>query len=131
MLVLDTCALIFDALQPEKLTARAARAIKQAEDSGQLACSDISLWEIAMLIQKNRINPGTDCKTFLQLILDARKITVLPITSEIASISVSHAGFAHFDPADRIIAAAALHHKAKLVTSDKRLHAVPGLEIMW
>ena len=49
-LVLDTCALIFDALQPEKLPTRAARAIKQAEDAGQLACSDISLWEIAMLV---------------------------------------------------------------------------------
>ena len=121
-------ALIFDALQPEKL---AARAIKQAEDAGQLACSDISLWEIAMLVQKKRVNPGTDCQTFLQLILDARKIKVLPITSEIASISVSHAGFSHFDPADRIIAAAALHHKAKLVTSDRRMQAVPGLEIVW
>jgi PIN domain nuclease of toxin-antitoxin system len=131
MLVLDTCALIFDALQPEKLSNRAARAIKHAEDAGQLACSDISLWEIAMLVQKKRVNPGTDSGTFLQLILDARKITVLPITSEIAAISVSHAGFSHFDPADRIIAAAALHHKARLVTSDKRLHAVPGLDIVW
>jgi len=131
MLVLDTCALIFDALQPEKLSARAVRAIKQAEDAGQLACSDISLWEVAMLVQKKRVNPGTDCQTFLQLILDARKITVLPITSEIASISVSHAGFSHFDPADRIIAATALHHKGRLVTSDKRLHAVPGLDIVW
>ena len=131
MLVLDTCALIFDALQPGKLTARAIRAIKQAEETGQLACSDISLWEIAMLIEKNRLSPGIDCTTFLQLILAARRIDVLAITPEIASLSATHAGFSHCDPADRIIAATALHHRAKLVTSDKRLHAVSGLVIVW
>lgn len=131
MLVLDTCALIFDALQPEKLTARAARAMKQAEDAGRLGCSDISLWEIAMLIQKNRINPGTDCKAFLELIITARNIVVLPVTPDIAAISVMHEGFLHFDPADRIIAATALHHRARLVTADKLLHAVSGLAIVW
>jgi PIN domain nuclease of toxin-antitoxin system len=54
VVVLDTNALIFDALQPKRLTPRALRAIETASARGELACSDISLWEIAMLVAKNR-----------------------------------------------------------------------------
>ena len=50
MILLDTCALIFDALTPERLTPAAAAALDQGEREGNLACADISLWEIAMLI---------------------------------------------------------------------------------
>jgi PIN domain nuclease of toxin-antitoxin system len=101
MLVLDTCALIFDALQPEKLSGRARQAIARSEASNRLACCDISLWEIAMLMAKGRLDPGTDCKTFLELILAGRSLRVLPITPEIAALSVGHEGFTHFDPAGR------------------------------
>src|SRR3990167_3406103 len=102
MIVLDTCALIFDALTPAKLTKTATKAINQAEKKAQLFCADISLWEIAMLIQKGRLDPGTDTQTFLQTMLQARQIGVLPITLEIATLSTSDAKFNHFDPADRI-----------------------------
>src|ERR1700722_6431123 len=100
MIVLDTCALIFDALTPGKLTKVAAKAITQAEKKSQLFCSDISLWEIAMLIQKKRIDPGLDTQTFLQILLQSRQIKVLPITPEIAALSAHDARFNHFDPAD-------------------------------
>lgn len=52
MSVLDTCALIFDALAPDKQSKKALRAIEQGKKHGELACCDISLWEIAMLVQK-------------------------------------------------------------------------------
>ena len=52
MLILDTCALVFDSLDPARLSKKAAAAIAQADDAGTLACCDISLWEIAMLVSK-------------------------------------------------------------------------------
>ena len=61
MLILDTCVLIYDALAPEQLSRRAAKAIARASDN--LAISDISLWEVAMLIEKGRLDPGTNTVT--------------------------------------------------------------------
>lgn len=131
MLILDTCALIFDALTPERLSSKASTAIKQADKAGKLACADISLWEIAMLTTKGRIDPGTDPKTFIQLMLAARAIRVLPITPDIAAKSVLADFCPHGDPADRLIAATTMLHKARLVTSDKKLTTVNEIQIIW
>jgi PIN domain nuclease of toxin-antitoxin system len=89
MIVLDTCAILFDALAPDRLSAAARDAIEGADAAGELACCDISLWEIAMLADRGRVELGTDVVTFLDLALTARSIQVLPITSEIAMLSVS------------------------------------------
>jgi len=91
VLILDTCALIFDALTPDRLSAKATAAIRQADQAGSIACADISLWEIAMLASKGRIDPGTDPKTFIQLVLAARNIRVLHITPDIAAKACSPA----------------------------------------
>ncbi len=131
MLLLDTCALIFDALDPLRLSKKASTAINLADSRGTLACSDISLWEIAMLVAKGRLNPGTDSQTFIQLILTARNIRIVPISPEIAAKSAQPDLCPHGDPVDRIIAATALLTKAKLVTSDKKLAEVNSLTIVW
>ena len=130
MVVLDTHALIFDALQPKRLTRRAARAIETASTRGDIACSDISLWEIAMLVAKNRIDPGAELTQFLHDMIHARGLRVLPITPEIAALAQSEQ-FPHGDPADRIIAATALYHQAKLVSADAGLRKLKTLEVVW
>ncbi|MEW6335024.1 MAG: type II toxin-antitoxin system VapC family toxin [Thermodesulfobacteriota bacterium] len=131
MILLDTCALVFDALAPERLSAEARRAIEEGEESGSLACCDISLWEIAMLVAKGRLDPGTDVLSFLKLVLASRAIRALPITPEIAKISAIDSLFADQDPPNHIIAATALHHEKPLVTCDDALRAVKGLKIIW
>ncbi len=130
MVVLDTNALIFDALQPKRLTPRALRAIETASARGDIACSDISLWEIAMLVAKSRLDPGAELTQFLHDMIQARGLRVLPITPEIAALAQS-AQFTHGDPADRIISATALYHQAKLVTADARLRKLKTLEVVW
>ena len=55
VILLDTHALVFDALAPDTLSRRARQTIDEGDAAGNLACSDISLWEIAMLISKERI----------------------------------------------------------------------------
>jgi PIN domain nuclease of toxin-antitoxin system len=131
VLILDTCALIFDALDPNRLSKKATSAIAQADAAGRVACCDISLWEIAMLVVKKRLDPGTNTQEFIQLILDARKIVVIPITPEIAAKSALADFCPHGDPADRIIAATTIIHKAKLLTSDRKLATVAGLQVVW
>lgn len=131
MIVLDTCVLIFDALTPERLTARAKKAIDHAQRENSLFCADISLWEVAMLIQKKRLYPGIETEIFLEILISARQIQILPINIKIASFSSISGNFKHHDPADRLIAATAIHYHSKLVTSDKKLADIPKLEIIW
>jgi PIN domain nuclease of toxin-antitoxin system len=130
MKILDTCVLIFDALAPHRLTPTAKQAIMDAEQQNQLFCSDMSLWEIAMLIDKKRLDPGTDTLSFLKLILAARSIQVLPITPEIASLSVS-LPLIQADPADRIIAATTVFHNAALITADEKLRQCGEVKTIW
>lgn len=131
MLILDTCALIFDSLDPVRLSKKAAAAIEDADVAGLIACCDISLWEIAMLIAKKRIDPGTDAQRFIYLVMKARNVKVLPITPEIAAASAQTDFIPHGDPADRIIAATTILHKSRLVTSDQKLAVVAGLRVVW
>lgn len=130
MKILDTCVLIFDALAPHRLTPTAKQAIMDAELQNQLFCSDMSLWEIAMLIDKKRLDPGTDTLSFLKLILAARSIQVLPITPEIAFLSVS-LPLVQADPADRIIAATTVFHNAELITADEKLRQCGEVKTIW
>jgi PIN domain nuclease of toxin-antitoxin system len=130
VILLDTCTLIFDALTPERLSPAAREALDRGEADGSLACADISLWEIAMLVGKGRLDPGTDSATFSRLALEARGVRVLPITPEIALESV-HMGLAQGDPADRLIAATAMAHGATLLTADQRLREYNGLKTHW
>jgi PIN domain nuclease of toxin-antitoxin system len=128
LVVLDTHVLIQDVLEPRRLSARARRALDGT--AGPLAVSDISLWEIAMLIARKRIDPATDAAQFIDDIVEARALRVLPITPKIAVLSQSEA-FQHGDPADRLIAATAIAHGAQLVTADVRLKHVRGLRVLW
>ena len=83
-----------------------------------------------MLIAKGRIEPGSDAAQFIDDIIQARSIRILPITSKVAVLAQSES-FRHGDPADRLIAATAIAHGAQLVTADARLKRVPGLRVLW
>lgn len=128
MVVFDTHVLVHDVLEPRRLSARARRAL--AGEAGPVAASDISLWEIAMLIAKGRIDPASDAVQFIDDIVQARAIRVLPITAKIAVLAQSEE-FQHGDPADRLIAATAIVHGAQLVSADARLKRMPGLRVLW
>ena len=131
MILLDTCAIIFAALAPEKMAKKAAEEIARGTESKKLACSDISLWEMAMLISKGRLKPAADPLMFISSVVTAYNLTLLPIIPEIAVLSTDERLFSHKDPCDRIIAATALHYKIPLITSDTTLRAVAGLKTIW
>ena len=60
-------------------------------------------------------------------IVTAMSLEVLSVTPAIAVLAQSDI-FSHQDPADRLIAATAINYKARLITCDQRLRAVPGLQ---
>ena len=130
MILLDTHVLLFDALEPKRLSLAARKAIEEGIESVSLACSDISFWEIALLIARKRIDPQADAVQFLDKLVHARQLRVLPITPAIAVLSQSDE-FTHGDPADRIIAATALAHRATLISADARLRKLKSVTVRW
>ena len=130
--ICDTHILLFWADEPHRLSATARAALDSGAESGNLACSDISLWEIAMLYARGRVNnhAGVTSSAYIQDILTGMGMAILPITADIAELSQSDF-FAHAAPADRLIAATALAHRAPLITADEKLRARPGLRRIW
>jgi PIN domain nuclease of toxin-antitoxin system len=131
MILLDTHALLFLALKPERLSRAAARAIAGAEAGKGIAISSITLWEIALLIDSGRIVVRGSTETFLKTILQRPRLIVIDLNPEIAALAFQFPSDFPADPADRIIAATARAHGLPLVTKDRRLQDSPLLQTIW
>ncbi len=131
MIVLDTHIVIWDALNPGKLSSNARDAIARAgKDEGIIIC-DISIWEIAMLINKKRLQLEVGCKEFLDLLFEANNYNIQEITPEIAELACSLPESINKDPADRLIAATSIIEGIPLVTADKNLRQANELTTIW
>jgi PIN domain nuclease of toxin-antitoxin system len=91
-----------------------------AEDTNELWLSPISIWEALLLSEKGRIvlepNPTQWVRDSLQQ-LNTREA---PLSNEIAILS-RQLDLVHQDPADRFIAATAIHYGLTLATVDGNL----------
>ncbi|MEA3285938.1 MAG: type II toxin-antitoxin system VapC family toxin [Candidatus Marinimicrobia bacterium] len=131
MIILDTHIIVWDALQPEKISKKARKIIDRANDSGEIIIADISLWEIAMLMKKKRLNVDATYPEFIRLIRAANHYAVQPITPEIADLSVSFSQEVNLDPADRLICATSLFLNISLITADSNLIKAKSVETIW
>lgn len=100
-------------------------------DRAEHIIADISLWEIAMLLEKKRLQVNVDSQAFLNLILQANKTLVQLITAEIAALAMEFPSRISQDPADRLIAATTLARNATLVTADKNLQDSNLIPTLW
>jgi PIN domain nuclease of toxin-antitoxin system len=131
MILMDTCAIIWDALERDKLSMNALNAISKADESNMLIISDISIWEISMLIKKKRIEVDTTAANLINLFLQSRSVSVQSISPEIAELSVSFDSEINNDPADRIIAATSIILNTQLVTADQNLIDSKMINTVW
>jgi PIN domain nuclease of toxin-antitoxin system len=131
MILMDTCAIIWDALKPDQLSKSALNAINKADESNALIISDISVWKISMLIKKKRIEVDTTTANFINLILQSRGISVQSISPEIAELSVNFGSDISNDPANRIIAATSIILNTQLVTADQNLIDSQMINTVW
>ena len=128
MIVLDTHAWIWWVADPARLSTAARKAIDKERVRGICA---ISVWELAVLIQRGRLVLDRDVADWVRDALAVPGVEVLPLTPEIALAAGGPALDLHGDPADRVIAATTLVHRARLVTKDERLRAVQALDTLW
>ncbi len=120
-IILDTHVLLWSLLQPEELSETIKQNIGLAQENNQLFICSISLWEIAMLKLKKRINIYEPIKDFLESISNINGLSIKDISIEIAAESISLMDDFHGDPADRIIVATARCYGATLLTRDQKV----------
>lgn len=119
MILLDTCAVIYWTVDPERLTRRARTAIGRADG---VALSSISVWEIGIKVARGKLNLPLSVAELvrrLKLVDNARIIAV----DEGIWMRNLELPWEHRDPADRTIVATAMVHDCGLVTSDRRIRA--------
>ncbi len=131
MITIDTHIIIWNALKPELLSKSSNREIELANDSDGIIFCDISLWEIAMLFKKGRIEIDVSYLEFIDLILASNKYIFQSISPEIAALSTRLSDEINADPADRIIAATSMITNTPLITADKNLRLAKNINTIW
>lgn len=106
---------------PEQMTTDARDAIQRASSASALAISAISIWEVAMLESKGRLQLGKECMAWVTESVRRANLRVLPLSPAVAVASTRLPGELHADTSDRIIAATARDEGAVLVTRDSSL----------
>ena len=119
MLLLDTHVLVWLDEGNSRLGAKALRAINQALAAGRLGVASISFWEIAMLVEKERLDIRMELDTW-RLELLHNGLLDIPLESSTALKAGQLQDF-YGDPVDRMIVATALEHAATLVTADRKI----------
>lgn len=116
MQVLDTHVWLWWISNDERLKSAWRDAI---ETDVSVGVSAISLFEVAWLVEHQRIELGCTLSWWFEQALDASDIKLLPISPSIAERAVALPEH-HSDPQDRIIIATALEHKAQLLSADSK-----------
>lgn len=119
MILLDTHTLIWLDAGLNQLGARARERLDIALREERLAVSAISFWETGMLVAKNRLQIRVDLLKWRSDLIGGG-LRELPITGMVGIEAASLDRF-HGDPADRLIVATAIQHKAQIATADESI----------
>ncbi|MFP4302710.1 MAG: type II toxin-antitoxin system VapC family toxin [Spirochaetaceae bacterium] len=118
-LLLDTSALLFWTLAPERLTASAIQAI---DDASVRLISAVSLWEVALKNRKGALELPLPTEEYVDRLTAADRVEISPLEPQVA-VAGALLDWDHRDPADRWIVALAQQRGCPIVTSDERIRA--------
>ncbi len=119
MLICDTHVLIWLDEGNPRLGANALQTMNKALATGQLAVASISFWEIAMLVEKQRLDIRIELDVWRLELLQSGLLEI-PLQGSTALRAGRLQAF-HGDPADRMIVATALENSATLMTADRKI----------
>ena len=115
--LLDTHAWVWWLNRERGLGTRAFAALDGLAPDDRPLLADISLWEVAMLVQRGRLVLSEPLADWLEAASHPRVVTVVPISAAIAAASAELPA-ALRDPADRLIVATSRSMQVPLLTHD-------------
>lgn len=121
MILLDTHVLVWAAEGDPRLGVASRRLIDEESADGHILVAAISIWEIAMLVARNRLALGQDVDVWIARALGLQGIELAELLVPVSLGAVGLPGSFHADPADRMIVATARHHQATLLTADRQI----------
>ncbi len=124
MIVLDTHIWVWWVHQDKHLTNSQVETVR-ANETAIIGVSAISVWEIAKLVEYNRLQLSRPLRQWFDEALKYPGISLIPLTPEIAIESSRLPGEFHRDPADQIIVATARTYDCPLITSDVKIRKYP------
>jgi PIN domain nuclease of toxin-antitoxin system len=128
MIILDTHVWLWWTNESTKLSSRAEEVIQEAALIGIPA---ICCWEVAMLVDKSRIGLSMSVEAWFELALQRPNVKLMPLTPAIAALSTQLPEDFHGDPADRLIVATSLIHRAPLVSKDQKIQNCDSVKVIW
>ncbi|WP_257828131.1 type II toxin-antitoxin system VapC family toxin [Burkholderia glumae] len=131
MIVLDTHALVWWVSGDSTLSKKAKAAIERELVGGDILISSISAWEVAMLVEREKLVLSMDVASWLATVSEIEAVRFVPVDAEIAVKSVELPGDFHKDPADRMIVATARKFSVPLVTKDEKIRAYAHVKTIW
>lgn len=129
-LLLDTHAWVWWVAGSAELPRKTRRLVQAAFAQDQLWVSAISAWEVALLVQRGRLELRLPVREWVARSEALSGLHFLPVDATIGLRSVELSGL-HQDPADRMIVASAELLAATLVSRDERLQRYPGIATLW
>jgi len=122
MILLDTHIWVWWVNESEQISTRLVDLI-ESNIENDLAVSIISCWEIAKLVEKDRLELVHPIGKWLDIALNYPGVTLLDLTPKIVVESTQLPGDFHKDPADQMIVATARIYDIPLVTVDAKMIA--------
>lgn len=129
--LLDTCALFWAIDDPKKLSPAAVAALQQVEAAGgHWYISEMTHIEFVLLWEKNKF-PQAALDELKRLVGEGTRLRKLPINEQVTDhLSLVPRNLVP-DLPDRIVTATAFAYDMHLVTSDRKIHTVPNLKLIW
>ncbi len=128
-IVLDTCALIWWSLDPDKLSQSAKDVCNQMEKEKNGLVPSIAIWEIAIKIKNKKLDLGVDLNEYVASVKKSSVVRIVPINEELWLESVK-LEWSHRDPVDRVVVALASSNQASIITADKEIRDFYS-EVIW
>lgn len=126
-LLLDSCAFLWLAVKPAKLSSAAKAAIEDRDSD--LYLSDASVWEIALKHSKGKLPLPEAPRFWIPRQVAFFQIKRLPIDAE-ALFRSAELPSMHQDPFDRLLAAQALAGPLRLISPDAPFRAY-AVDCIW
>jgi len=131
MIVLDTHVWVWWINGCTRLSDAANGAVKAAKEQGSIHISSMSVWEVAMLVRRKRLELTMDVSDWIRKCESIPFLHFDPVDNDIAQRAVLLPTTVLKDPADRIIVATAIELGASLVTKDHHIGAFDGVRTIW